>query len=325
MNNVTELPLVSIVTPVYNGEEYLVECIESVLAQSYSEWEYIILDNCSTDGSLEIAQRYATMDSRIKICRNENTLPIMQNWNTALRGISPESMYCKVVHADDWLFPSCIELMVAVAERNPSTGLIGAYRLDENHVNLDDIPFSNTVFSGREICRKRLLGGRDLFGSPTSLMYRADLVRSKRNFYNTANIHADTEVCFELLRETDFGFVYQVLSYTRRHNESESSLTRIVNTHKFNHLYLAFEYGPVYLNDPEYAKVLTKELKIYYRFLGKSLLMLAVKRRWNVLKTFWQYHSQTLGGTHYPLNRVKLLGSTLVVLYNQMLHALSIS
>jgi glycosyltransferase involved in cell wall biosynthesis len=321
----TEQPFVSIVTPVYNGDKYLAECIESVLAQSYVNWEYIILDNCSTDSSMEIAQRYAAVDSRIRICRNETTLPIMQNWNTALRCINPESKYCKVVHADDWLFPSSIELMVAVAERNPSVGLVGAYRLDENHVNLDDLPFSNTVFSGREICRKRLLGGQDLFGSPTSLMYRADLVRSKKDFYNTANLHADTEVCFDLLRETDFGFVYQVLSYTRRHNESESSLTRIINTHKFNHLNLALKYGPVYLTDQECAKVLTKEIKIYYRFLGKSFLMLAYTRRWNVIKKFWQYHSQSLGETQYSLNRFKLLGSTLVVLYNQVLHSLSIS
>lgn len=321
----TEQPFVSIVTPVYNGDKYLVECIESVLAQSYSNWEYIVLDNCSTDSSMEIAQRYAAVDSRIRICRNEATLPIMQNWNTALRCISPESKYCKVVHADDWLFPSGIELMVAVAERNPSVGLVGAYRLDENHVNLDDLPFSNTVFSGREICRKRLLGGQDLFGSPTSLMYRADLVRSKKDFYNTANLHADTEVCFDRLRETDFGFVYQVLSYTRRHNESESSLARLINTHKFNHLYLALKYGPVYLTDQECAKVLTKEIKIYYRFLGKSFLMLAYTRRWNVIKKFWLYHSRSLGETQYPLNRFKLLGSTLVVLYNQVLHSLSIS
>jgi len=56
--NFHEPPLVSIVTPVYNGEPYLAECIESVLAQTYPNWEYIIQNNCSTDRTLEIASEY---------------------------------------------------------------------------------------------------------------------------------------------------------------------------------------------------------------------------------------------------------------------------
>jgi glycosyltransferase involved in cell wall biosynthesis len=51
-------PFVSIITPVYNGEAYLRECIESVLAQTYSNWEYIVVNNCSTDGTLRIAEGY---------------------------------------------------------------------------------------------------------------------------------------------------------------------------------------------------------------------------------------------------------------------------
>src|SRR5438093_8149037 len=51
-------PLVSVVTPIYNGEKYLAECIESVLAQTYQNWEYVIVNDCSTDRSLDIAQYY---------------------------------------------------------------------------------------------------------------------------------------------------------------------------------------------------------------------------------------------------------------------------
>ena len=55
-------PLVSVVTPFYNTASYLAQCIESVLKQSYSEFEYILMDNCSTDGSSEIAETYARRD-----------------------------------------------------------------------------------------------------------------------------------------------------------------------------------------------------------------------------------------------------------------------
>ena len=85
MSGSKELPLVSIVTPVYNGESYLAECIESVCAQTYSNWEYVIVDNRSTDRTREIAENYAGKDPRIRVHVNETFLPLMQNWNHALR------------------------------------------------------------------------------------------------------------------------------------------------------------------------------------------------------------------------------------------------
>ena len=64
-------PLVSVVTPVYNGETTLCECIESVLAQTYPNWNYVIVDNCSTDRTHDIAQEYAVKDARIRVHRND--------------------------------------------------------------------------------------------------------------------------------------------------------------------------------------------------------------------------------------------------------------
>ncbi len=122
-------PFVSIVTPVYNGEAYLRECIESVLAQTYSNWEYIILNNCSTDGTLRIAEEYSCRDRRIQVHSNDSLLPIIANHNRAFRLISPESKYCKVVSGDDWLYPECIARMVGLAEANLSVGLVGSYQL----------------------------------------------------------------------------------------------------------------------------------------------------------------------------------------------------
>ena len=60
-------PLISVVTPVYNTEKYLAECIASVLGQTYQNWEYVIVNNCSTDKSLEIAQRYVQEIPRIRV------------------------------------------------------------------------------------------------------------------------------------------------------------------------------------------------------------------------------------------------------------------
>ena len=96
-------PMVSVVTPVYNGELYLRECIESVLAQSYQNWDYTIVNNCSTDKTLDIASEYAAKEYRIRIHNNETFVRAIENQNIALRRISSKSKYCKVIFADDSL------------------------------------------------------------------------------------------------------------------------------------------------------------------------------------------------------------------------------
>ena len=84
-----EAPLVSVVTPVYNGGEYLVECIESVIGQSYQNWEYLLVDNASTDLTPEIISRFASKDSRIKHVRFEEHVGAIDNHNRALRASIP--------------------------------------------------------------------------------------------------------------------------------------------------------------------------------------------------------------------------------------------
>ncbi len=72
-------PLVSVITPVYNGAAYLQECVQSVLAQTYENFEYLIVDNCSTDGSFKIAKKAAATDRRINVIRCQDHVGIIQN------------------------------------------------------------------------------------------------------------------------------------------------------------------------------------------------------------------------------------------------------
>jgi len=158
-------PFVSIITPVFNAEKYLGDCIESVLKQTYKNWEYVIVNNCSQDKSLSIAQDYASKNKKIRVHNNQNFRNRIDNLNHTMRQISNKSKYCKVIHADDWIFPECIERMVAVAEAYPSVGIVSSYRLDENRVNLDGLPHSLTFISGSRF---------SLTGSP----FNSDMVLS---------------------------------------------------------------------------------------------------------------------------------------------------
>jgi glycosyltransferase involved in cell wall biosynthesis len=298
-------PKVSVLTPVYNGERFLRECIESVLAQSFEDWEYLILDNASTDSTPDIIKSYAEKEPRIRYQRNEHTLPIMENWNTAMRLINPASEYCKVIHADDTLFPRCLEEMVAVADAHPTTSLIGAYRIDGAGVNMISIPYPTDMVPGKELARRRLLGEwQDLFGSPSSVMYRADEVRKRANFYNPDNLHADTEVCFELLRDGDYGFVHQVLTQTRRHGGSETTEMRQTGTHSAARLEIACRYGPDFLEPAEQRFAIKLQLGFHYDFLGANIGKFRDPE-------FRRYHVAVLEECGVPLSYFRLVLATM--------------
>ncbi len=310
--NAESQPLVSIVTPVFNEGRYLSECIESVLSQTYQNWDYTIVNNCSTDDSMEIARRYAAEDSRIRIHNNQQFLRPIPNHNAALGQISPTSKYCKVVFADDWIFPECIAQMVAVAEENPSVGIVGAYVLEGRRVTCTGLPYPSRVVSGREICREHLLNRLYVFGSANAVLYRSDLVRKRNSFFNEANIHGDTEACFEILKSCDFGFVSQVLTFTRVRPGSLTSMSNEMQTSFSCLLRILVRHGPDYLTSAELQKRIECLLADYYRFLGKSLLL-------GQKKTI-DYHRAKLIDSGLGFSRMRVARGALAVLLDLALN-----
>ena len=294
------MPLVSVVTPVYNGEEYLAECIESVLSQTYSNWNYIIVNNCSTDRTLEIAESYARKDSRIRVHSNSRFAPIIENHNIALRQISSESKYCKVVFADDWIFPECISKMVEVAEMYPSVGIVGAYGLDGSQVLWGGLPYPSSFIPRRDLCRKTLSSGLYVFGTPTSLLMRSDLVRRRKALYEEANLHADHAACYDLLQESDFGFVHQVLTYSRTRRESNNAFANEMDSKILGDFTVLLKYGPIYLTPEERQARLNYLLDIYYHRLARSFVRLRGREYWN-------YHRERLHAIGFAINRFRLL------------------
>ena len=292
-------PLVSIITPMYNEAAHLAECIESVLGQTYQNWEYIIVDNCSTDESTKIAQTYAERDERIRVLKNSEFLDAILNHNAALRQMSPTSKYCKVVFADDWIFPECVERMVTVAELHPSVGLVGAYGIEGSQVVWTGLPYPDTVVSGREVCRRLFLEGLYVFGTATSLLYRADLVRGHDPFFDASNVHSDMETCVILLKNCDFGFVHQVLTVTRVREGSRITLSRRGNTLAASKLNQLATHGRDFLTPEELARCLDRSVAEYYWYLAGSF----VRGR---DEAFWEYHKRTLQSAGVGFSRVRL-------------------
>ena len=301
-------PLVSIVTPVYNGEAYLAECIDSVLAQTYANWEYIIVNNCSTDNTLNIAEKYCDLDPRIRVFNTDKLLSAIENHNFSVGKIAPESDYCKILQADDWLFPACLTQMIDIAMTDDSIGVVGAYSLTGRkgtRVSGAGLPYPSTVMSGQEISRLTLLGKTYPFYSPSTTLIRSDLVRNRDPFYQPPKLHADVETMYEFLQQCSFGFVHQVLTYVREHNNSETSkAAKPLNTMMWSNLDLFVRYGPAVLSELEFKLRLRQLLGKYYTFLADSF--------WEQRSSdFWKYHKNGLKTLGYPLNHLRLAGAVL--------------
>jgi glycosyltransferase involved in cell wall biosynthesis len=311
--NTHEQPLVSILTPVYNGEDFLVECIESVLRQTYQNYEYIIVNNCSTDRTLQIVLDYAQKDRRIRVHNNEKFVEVIANHNLAFGSISPEAKYCKVVSADDLIFSDCITRMVELAEAHSSVGIVGSYQLSGDGVKWQGLRYPRAVVPGPEMCRRIFLGGDKTFGfgSPTSLMYRADLVRQYQQFYPNASPHSDSSACFKCLSESDYGFVYEVLGYERIHEETQSHASAKINRFISAYLDDVICYGPVYLSKEELARKLADTLRTYHRFLALNYFSRFRE------KEFWDYHKSRLAELGYPLNRFQLLKAVVIAVLEE--------
>ena len=305
-------PLVSIVTPFYNSGDFLAECIESVLAQTYQNFEYILFDNCSTDASAGIAMGYADLDPRIRYVKAETFVDQVPNYNRALRQISGDGKYCKMVQADDWIYETCIEEMVRLAEKHSSIGVVGSYSVYGHKVAHDELPLDHSdVITGHEAIRHYLVGppGGNFIGSPTCVMFRSDLVRERDPFFTTdMPDYEDLEVCLELLLHCDFGFVCQVLTFNRRDNESIwSRIAHLIPG--LAHQYLLMKkYGPKVLAPDAYSHA-SKTLEYnYYIHLAKASVRLD--------REYLRFHSELLGSEGVSINKLLLAREIVMELIN---------
>ena len=290
----------SVLTPVYNGEAYLSQCIESVLAQTYGRWEHILVDNASTDATGEILRTYARRDERLRVYTNDQHVAVVPNHNIAASRIAPGSKWCKFVSADDGLLPECLERMVGLGEAHPRVGLVSAYQLQGDKVGLAGLPYPSPVTAGRTIGRESLLGLLNVFGGASAHLIRADFVRRREPFYDEANLHSDVAACYDVLQTSDFGFVHQVLTYTRAHRGSVTfSVARRLNTYVLGHLKILTQYGPVFLAPDEYTRVLQQRLDAYYTFLARALLTPEGRE-------IWAYHRDGLRALGFPVSGRRL-------------------
>jgi len=212
------LPLVSICIPNYNNEKYLDECIESALNIRYENIEIIFVDDCSTDASLEIAEKYS---SYIHIYKNEKNLGQPKNTNKAISLASGD--YIVILHSDDVLCTNFCEKLVPYLLKYPNAVMaVGErYETDETSIIHSIVPFYkfNCMIPGEKQAKVFMM----MSFLPCQVLFK------KSAFWNSGGVHEkhvvnlDGLLWFQISLQGDVIYVQDVVSVYRMHKDNTTS------------------------------------------------------------------------------------------------------
>ena len=198
-------PAVSIGIPTYRGAAHIAETIESVLAQTFADFELLIVDDVSPDETAEVVARYR--DPRLQFVRNERTVGVEENWNRCLR--LARGRYFKLLPHDDLSAPECLAREVEVLDADPVERLalvFCARRIIDEHSRAlltRRYPHPGGVIPARSAARSCIRHGANLLGEPGGLLFRTALARRVGGFDASLRIVTDLDYWFRLLLHGD--------------------------------------------------------------------------------------------------------------------------
>jgi glycosyltransferase involved in cell wall biosynthesis len=215
---------VSVCIPTWNGATFLRESIQSVLSQSFQDLQLLIVDDASTDGSLDIARAFD--DPRLSVQVNDCRQGLVKNWNRCLERASAD--YVCIFHQDDLMMPTNLERKVAMLEANPAMGfahssvwqigpvgeLISKWWYSEPQPEEDGIQRGRAVFD-------RLWRGPNTIACP-SVVVRRSCFDAVGGFDVSLPFTADWEMWMRLALAYDVGYFVEALVHYRRHDSNET-------------------------------------------------------------------------------------------------------
>jgi glycosyltransferase involved in cell wall biosynthesis len=209
-------PLVSVLMPAYNAEKYIGEAIESILNQTFKDFEFIIVNDGSKDNTLKIIEKYKNRDSRIILINNSVNLKISKSLNTGIN--LSKGKYIARMDADDYSYPHRLERQFKFMENNPSIGVLGGAMeiINENGKSIGKRTYAS---KDKEIRRKMFRYSP--FSHPLIMIRKSvlDLAGLYNSRYDSAE---DYELYFRLGVYTKFANLSDVLL---RYRERSKSIT----------------------------------------------------------------------------------------------------
>lgn len=213
----TPAPPVSVVVPAYNNADYIADTIESILAQTFADFELLIADHGSRDATWDIASSYAE-DPRMRLMRTERGGGAQRNWNRVTAEARGDAV--KLVCGDDLLYPRCLEEQVSVMRESPSLSLV-ACRRDVRDARGDllvsdrGLPHLSGLVPGRDAVRATVRAGGNVFGEPACVLMRTAAVRAVGGWSRTAQYLIDVDLYVRVLGHGDLWAIPSALAAFR--------------------------------------------------------------------------------------------------------------
>jgi len=219
----TDKALISVVMPVYNARKFLSQAIESTLSQTNKNFEFIIVDDYSSDNSYQICEKYQKIDPRIKLFRNINHQGVGFTLNFAIN--KSKGQFLARMDADDIMDPRRLEKQVNYFQKNINIVCLGSWMKEINEKN-KIIGYRTTSLLHKQIYEKMFY--EMAIQNPT-LMINKNLVPRDFSWCKTDGILDDLDLLFKLLQFGEFNNVGEYLMFYRIH-ENNLSLRNVKKT-----------------------------------------------------------------------------------------------
>lgn len=257
-------PLVSVLVPTYKYERYLREALDSVLTQKFEDFELLVSDDNSNDGTAELLQQYADKDARIRIYVQDRNLGMVRHWNWCLK--QARGKYIKYIFGDDRLdVPDALGNMVDLLEANPEAALVTCARniINEQSAALEIWgPLGKSgVYPGAATLWRCLSESHNMIGEPTATMFRRE--HALRGFSEQYDQLVDLEMWCHLLCQGDLVYTADPLCAFRKHPDQRTEFNRQRGIHQSEILKIVRDY----FRHPAVMKLGVQE-QMFYRLYG---------------------------------------------------------
>ncbi|MEP7144207.1 MAG: glycosyltransferase [Ferruginibacter sp.] len=282
---------ISIILPVYNGIPYLQYAIQSVLKQTYQNFEFLILDDCSTDGSWAYLNKID--DERVQLFKNDNNKGLFFNLNFLIR--QSATPIIKLWSQDDIMYENCIEKIVAFHSRHPQIGFSYTARhyidAEGKSIDMDITDDTPDIVSTRLHARIAFFTG-SIAGNIANVAINRAALDKVGLFNEQMKISGDFEMWVRLAKDYPVGFIREPLVQLRNHKGQLSGQGKYYIYHLKEDIF-AYRILLAYVNEQQKKEgrslLRNHKLLFYYTLMVKALLKGQLKTAWEFCKRLHRF------------------------------------